>query len=237
MTSVLTVGGTTLPDNEVNLAHIDKLNHLSQRGKRELTTITWYLVGQVYDTGSSLISTMQARETLFTSDYQNATFAIDGTTAHELDGGDPNCVTGIRVLRTSFPSGTAEELATQRTYGVTLRATFASCESDLLYWSERLRFIGNCGPRFDVVETFYGPYSYLTAISTAQRVIQYGRAVGFSGYQLPPGSLFPFAEHQDRRMVELTSGENQGVAAIHYTTAWEYHHTSGAPLDTFPTTR
>jgi hypothetical protein len=234
--TVFSYRGIARPANETNIVRVDQRNKLSPRGRRIGNTVTMYLMGEIVGTGSDLLTSCRALIDQFRNDYGDAVLALDdGTlTPHQLT--NSNSVSGVRVIHRSWSKGDAAELATTRTYSVALQADYDDCEDQIVFWTETLKYVGNTGPRFDIIDTFNGPVSVLTAQFTAQRIVQYGRAIGYSAHPLPPGSLFPSYEHQDQREVELVSGQNQGQAARFFETRWVYRHTSNVSLDTVPNT-
>lgn len=237
MASVAVYGGFTHPDNEVNLVRADYRVQLSPRGRRLNTVVSFHLFGEIIDTGSSLITAARNTMLAYNSDYRDFRYTVGGVEAHSMLNSSPDNISGVRVVHRSFAKGDAAELATKRSFSITLQATYDTCEDDLVYWQESIHYIGNTGPSYDIVQTFNGPISVLTALSTPQRIIQKGKAVGYFGYILPPGPYLPNAEHQDQREVELTGGTNVGQAARFYQTEWCYRHTTGIYTEIFPQVR
>jgi len=235
MTSVASYRGTARPDNECNLVRFDQRARWSPRGRRMQAVYTAYLMGEIQDTGTSLISKANSLVQQFSLDYGDFTYTIDGVaTPHFLTNN--NSVSGVKVMYRSWSRGDAAELATKRTYSIVLQATYDDAIDNIVFWQENLKYIGNTGPSYEVINTFNGPYFALTANSTPQRIIQYGRAVGYTAYPLPPGSYFPANEHLELREVDLGSGQNQGQGARFFTTTWKYVHTLSTPQETIPQT-
>lgn len=237
MASVAQYGGHTHPDNECNLVRVDYRNLLSPRGKRLNAVVTFYLYGEIQDTGTALFNKITALGNAYRQDYGNFTYSIDGVITHQLLSNTADCISGVRVLNISLPRGDGAELTVKRAYSITLQATYDIAESELVSWQEAIHYIGNTGPRYEIVETFYGPIAVLTAVSTAQRIIQTGKAVGYTNYVLPPGPLLPQWEHQDQRRVSLIGGVNVGQQSRFYTTTWSYQHTLGTYTEIYPQTR
>lgn len=233
-------GSYTHPAGEVNLTRMNVRHRLSPRGRRLSTIYTMYLQGEICAGSQSTISQrIDELIAAYSVDYQDAAL-LDNSgnpTRHGLTNDDPFCISGVRVLERSWPKGGPAEYATARTFSVTLEAEYADVESPLVAWQETLRFIGDCGPRFDVIETWGGPYPYISTLSTAQRIVQSGVAVGFNAHVDPPGSLFPDIEHRDRRDIELDGGKNQGRLNCYFQTRWTYYHTSGVARAGLPNMR
>lgn len=237
MAQVATYGGYVHADNECNLVRISYRNQLSPRGKRLNAVVTFYLHGEIQDTGTALFNKITALGNAYRQDYGNFTYAIDGVITHSLLSNTADCISGVRVLDISLPKGDGAELAVKRTYSIVLSATYDQAETELVSWQESIHYIGNTGPRFEIIETFNGPIAVLTALSTAQRITQVGKAVGYTSLVLPPGSYAPQNEHQDQRRVTLTGGVNVGQQSRYYTTEWQYHHTFGTYTELYPQTR
>lgn len=225
-------------DNEVNLTRMNIRYRLSPRGLRLSRIITLYLQGEICeDTQAEITAKVQELINAYSVDYVNcALHQDDGTaTPHGLDNG--TSLTGVHVIQRSWPKGGPSEYATARTFSVTLEAEYPDTDSQLVEWEESLSYVGNTGPRFIVQDTYFGPFAQLTALKTTQRIVQFGRAVGFTAYVLPPGPLFPLIEHQDRRMVTLGSGKMQGQVACYFPTSWAYHFSTDVSIEAAPTTR
>jgi hypothetical protein len=237
MAQVATYRGFVHPDNECNLTRIDYRNQLSPRGKRLNAVVSFYLHGEIQDTGTALFNKITALGNAYQQDYGNFTYSIDGVVTHQLLSNTADCISGVRVKSISLPKGDGAELAVKRTYSIILEATYDIAESELVSWQESIHYIGNTGPRYVYIETFNGPVFFLTHARTAQRIIQVGKAVGYTTFVLPPGPLLPGNEHQDQRRVTLTGGVNVGQQSRFYTTSWEYTHTLGVYTEVYPQTR
>ncbi len=212
----------------------------SPRGYRVKRIDTLYLRGEIMADGASdVLEQVQQVIDAFDEDYGSARLYLDdGTpTQHGLENDSQFNLTGVKVIERSWPKGGVEELANMRTFQVTLEAEYADNETQLLEWSETLEYYGNTGPRFEVVDTYFGPYTNLQCLRTAQRIVQTGYALGFTANVLPPGSFAPALEHVDRRYVKLGSGKQQGRIPCYFPTWWTYYHSSGISLESFPLTR
>lgn len=228
---------------ETGLIDLTRMNiryRHSARGHRVSRIDTLYLRGEIMASGAAaVISQCQTIIDAFDVDYGSACLYLDdGTpTKHGLENDNPFNMTGVRVIERSWPKGGAEELANMRTFQVTLEAEYADDETQLLEWTETLEYFGNTGPRFEVVDTYFGPRSNPLCLRTAQRIVQSGHALGFTANVLPPGSFAPALEHVDRRYVKFGSGQQQGKLACYFPTWWTYYHSTAISQDSFPTTR
>lgn len=231
-------GGYDFNSGEADLTRMVVRNRLSPRGKRLSKVIRLDVKFHICAEGSTLLSRIDDIIQAFTNDYQDAVLMYDASTPtrHGLSNSDPTCLSGVRVVHRSWDGG-PDQLATGRTGHVALEAEYADVETELVQWQETLEIRGTTGPRVEVTETYDGPIAQITALSTAQRIIQSGSAVGFLAYVLPPGPLFPAIEHLDRRIEKLGSGTNLGVLAAYYPSFWNYYFTSAVPVFGAPTTR
>lgn len=239
MSSIFTYRGIDHEPGEVNLTRMNIRYRDSPRGKRVSRIDTLYLQGEIMADGfAATIARANAIIEMYRFDYGNAALRMeDGTlTPHGLNNDDPLNMTGVRVVERSWPKGGPEELANMRTFHVTLECEYSDNDDQLISWNETLEFYGNTGPRFEVIDTYFGPFANLECLSTAQRIVQTGSAVGFTANVLPPGPLFPSVEHLDRRYVKVGSGRQQGNFACYFPTWWTYYFTSGSYLEAFPTT-
>lgn len=231
----------THPDNEVNLVTLDYQKTFSPRGKSMTKTVTMSLFGELtYDTSAALITAATNVINAYSQDYGDAKFLIDGVPAHQLlNSGD--CISGVRVVGTSFPKNDPDELATVRSFAVTLRATYDACEDDLLSWQESVETIGDGGPLTMVIDTVSGPYQLTLAPTTAVRYIQTGKAIGYAAWPVAPGPVNPAGNEGRLRRIRRTSARNMGTQLRYYTTSWSYYMgrdvaTFGA-ADFFPTSK
>lgn len=230
-------GNFSHDDGQINLTRMDIRYKRSPRGKRISRINTLHLQGEICQTTQALItSKIEELISVYSNDYQNCgLYQDDGTvTPHALTNDSPDCLSGVRVVERSWPKGGPAEYATARTFHITLEAEYLDVEDNLVDWQETLEFRGNTGPRVVVEETYFGPRSYVAALKTSQKIIQSGRAIGMSGYVMPPGALFPQFEHVDQRYVRLGSGINQGRQAAYFSTFFTYYmtalsYTEGAP--------
>jgi hypothetical protein len=228
------------PANEVNIARMDVRARYSPRLLRTSLIFTIYLEGELLaDTQATINDKIVALANAYSVDGLDFGFyRDDGTvTSHRLPSNDPASITGVRVINRSWPQGDAAEFAVKRTFAITLQAEYTSADSQLWAWQESVEFIGNCGPRFEVIETYEGPIVQQLALRTSMKIIQSGSAIGYAGYVMPPGPLLPGIEHQEQRRVSLGSAKRQGRLALFYPSSWVYTHTAGLYTETFPVTR
>jgi hypothetical protein len=237
MASQAVYGSYVHSENECNLVRLGYRNQLSPRGKRLNAVVTFYLAGEIQDTGTALFNKITALGNAYRQDYGNFTYSIDGVITHSLLSNTADCVSGVRVLNISLPKGDGAELAVKRTYSIVLQAIYDQAETELVSWRESIHYVGNTGPRYAIIETYNGPVSLLTHLRTAQRITQVGEAVGYTAHVLPPGPQLPQSEHQDQRRVTLTGGVSLGQQSRFYGTSWEYNMTLGVYTEIYPQTR
>lgn len=222
MASVCTIGAFQFADNECNLASFSKQLRFSQRNKRLQTVIQINLTGElIYSTTATIVTHINSLENALTSDYRDFRYTVGGVLSHQLLNSS-DCCSGVKVIQYSLPKGTPEQLATTRSFSITLQGTYDAAETDLVSWRESIRIVGTGGPSYVVVNTFYGPYAFLQSLTTAVQYYQTGSAVGYTGYPVPPGPVNPAGEFVDRRQITYTSGRNVGNAIRFYTTSWQY---------------
>lgn len=223
--------GQARPQNEANIVRVDKRSRLSPRGRRVQQILTFYVQGEIQGTGSTLLTACNTFLNQFQNDYGDLVLTMDdgSQTPHQML--NSQSVSGVRIMHRSWSRGDAAELATKRTYSFQAQSVIDDCEDDLVYATERFRYIGNCGPRFNYIDTYFGPFFFQTAIATAQTVLQYGSAIGYSTTPAPSGCIFPEWEHQEQREIEYDSGQSQGQGQRFFETRWTYRMTSGVPLN------
>jgi len=223
MSSVTTYGSYVHTDNEVNLVTFSTQTRYSPRNKRLSQTKTLSLWGElIYSSTASIISKINEVEQAYSQDYLDFRYTVGGSEAHTLLNSS-NCISGVKVLQRSFPKGDPSQLATTRSFSVTLQATYDVSEVDLVSWTESIRTIGTGGPKFFVVETIAGPIAIYVTLNSAQYYSQQGMAVGYSNYISPPGPVNTAGEFQDRRVIDYISGRNMGQALRFFTTKWSYY--------------
>lgn len=230
------------PDNEANLEHIDYKCRYSTRLRKLTTIITMRIGGELLPSSSTqaaIDAAIDQLQTAYSTDGFNFGFFTDAgvLTNHRMISTDANCVCPVRVLSRSFPTGNPSEFAVRRTYSIVLQAEFLTPESNLVEWQESIEYVGNTGPRWEVVETYNGPIRQLVNLRTSQKIIQSGRAVALRTHILPPGPLLPAFELPDVRYVKLGSGRVVGRMPLFYPTEWTYTHITPSYREIFPTTR
>lgn len=228
------------PDNEVNIANVDRQCRYSTRLRKLTTIVTINLQGELLaDTQATIDAKILQLQLAYATDGFDFGFFTDAgvLTNHRLLSTDPSCVCPVRVMRLSFPVGDPAEFAVKRTYSIVLQAEFLTPDSQLVEWRETIEYIGNCGPRWEVAETYEGPIKQLVNQRTSQKIIQSGRAVALQAVFLPPGPVLPGYELPDQRRVTLGSGRRLGRLALFYPTEWTYLHIAPSYTEVFPTTR
>ena len=221
MASVAAYGGLTHADNEVNLVMVDYRTRYSPRNRSLTQTRTMHISGElIYPSTSSIVQYANSVFNAYT-DGKDFTYTVGGVLAHELrNSGD--CLSGVRVISKSFPSGGPEQLATTRTFSVVLQAVYSACADDLVSWDETIEVRGTGGPIWVAANTLYG--AYIEPISSASLVTyaQTGSAVGFSTHPQPSPPIFGPFEYTHRRSIRRSSGTQQGTGIKFFRTTWHY---------------
>lgn len=228
------------PDNEVNVVNVTRKRRYSTRLRTLTTIVSVVLQGELLaDTQSAIDAKIAQLQAAYAIDGFDLGFFTDAgvLTNHRLISTDPSCVTPVRILDLSFPVGDAAEFAVKRKYQIVAQAEFLTPDSQLVEWHESVEYVGNGGPRWEIVDTYEGPIRQLVAQRTATKIIQSGRAVALQTPILPPGSLLPAFELPDQRRVTLGSGRRLGRLALFYPTEWTYFHVCPTYQEVFPVTR
>jgi len=223
MASVSVYGGLVHADNEVNLVTMDYRTQYSPRNKKLIETRTVNLRGEfIYTDTQSIVNKINAAITAYSNDYQDFTYTVGGVLAHQLRN-DASCISGVKVVSKNFPSGSPEQLATTRTFGVTLQAKYDVSEDNIVSWTESLSVTGTGGPVKTVVNTIFGPFQFYYAPASAVYVRQSGSSVGFNSYPAAPAPIGnQDAEFLDRHNITQTSGTQQGTGIRYFRTSWSY---------------
>jgi len=221
MASVAVYGGYAHADNEVNLVMVDYRTRYSPRNRSLTQTRTMQISGELIYTDTSTI--VQHANEVFNAytDGKDFTYTVGGVLAHELRN-TGECLSGVRVVNKSFPSGGPEQLATTRTFSVTLQGVYSASEDDLVSWDESVEVRGTGGPIWVASNTIYG--AYIEPISSASLLTysQTGSAVGFSSYPQPSPPIFSPFEYTHRRSIRRSSGTQQGTGIKFFRTTWHY---------------
>lgn len=223
MGSVATYRGYTHTTNEVNLVSVDYRTIYSPRHKKLAEVRTFRLRGElIYSDTATIIQKANEVVNAYSQDGGDFSYVVGGTVAHSLTN-SANCISGVKVVSKSFPSSGAEQLASTRTFSVTLQATYDVSEDNIVSWRESVQVVGTGGPLYVVTNTVIGPVVDVLAPYTALYYRQSGTAVGFKDYPVPPGPLDPNWEFGHRRTITNTTGVQQGTGIRYYTTSWAYY--------------
>ncbi len=223
MASVCTYRGYTHADNEINLVAVDYRTSYPPRNRKLVELRRMRITGElIYSDTSSIVQKANAIVAAYGTDYGDFTYTVGGVLAHSLTN-SANCLSGVKVISKNFPSGGPEQLATTRTFGATLQATYDVSEDNIVSWRESVQVTGTGGPLYVITDTLVGPVVDVLAPATAYYYRQSGTAVGFTSYPNPPGPLAAQWEFGHRRTITNTSGVQQGTGIRYYTTSWVYY--------------
>lgn len=244
----VTYGSYRHDDNTVTLSAYHVRSQYSPRHAKYCTSYEVHLHGQLIVNDPSLTTPAQLQaaqaekisaliNAYSENDKDFSFFHDDGTkTRHSLTTG--NALNGVQVKARSWPKGDEAEYATLRTFYIVLEATYDDVEAELMTYSEQFHYIGTGGPKYSVTETYNGPVYELEATRTAQRMIQTGHAVGWSGYPLVHiNPFFPQWEHLDRREVVVHHPMRYRNAFRQYAVNWKFDHTLPSPINGVPIPR
>lgn len=228
MSSIASYRGYVHAPSEVNLVGVDYRTVYSPRNRKLAEVRTFRLRGElIYSDSATIIQKAAEVVNAYSQDGGDFTYSVGGVVAHSLTN-SANCISGVRVISKDFPSGGPEQLATTRTFGVTLQATYDVSEDNIVSWRESVQVQGTGGPLFTVTNTLIGPVVDALAPYTALFYRQSGTAVGFKDYPVPPGPLDSNWELGHLRTITNTTGVQQGTGIRYYTTSWVYHMVTGA---------
>lgn len=234
------IGSYPHPAGEVNVVSLHIQPRMTRRGLRRTNFVTINIVGQIVvyaETPALMQAALATRiaevETAYAyNDQSCGLYHDDGTvTRHRLDETDPNNLTGNKFAFSWVGDGEGSEYASKRSFACSCSAEFINADSQVLEFNEELRFIGNCGPRKEIVEFYDDPPEVVTVrTSTTQRIIQSGHSLGLQGYITPASPLWSdsstIVELQHLREIEAIGPETLGRAPINFGYRWQYHFVS-----------
>jgi hypothetical protein len=233
------IGDYQHPDGEVNVVGLHVQPRMTRRGLRRTNFVTIVIRGEVV-TQAATPALQQAALAARIAEIQTAylfndqscgLYHSDNTvTLHRLDQYDPNNLTGNKFAL-SWIDSPGGEYASRRSFQVTCTAEFIAADSQVLEYHEELRFVGNCGPRKEVVEYYNDDPEVVTVrTKTTQYIVQSGHSLGLQGYILPALPLWndsgTIIELQDRRVIQAIGPETLGRAPINFGYRWQYHFVS-----------
>jgi hypothetical protein len=216
-------GGYSSADNETNLVRYQMARTYSPRGKKLQETRRIHLESElIYSTTDLIIAAANNVITNFSQNYKDFRYTVNGTLAHSLLNG-ADCVSGVKVVATSFPHGSPEQLATTRTWWVDLEATYDACDDDLVSWEDAIETVGTGGPYDVLFNTISGPVAFRLSNTTAQMYTQRGSAVGYTTWPDTPGPVNPSGEFAFRRRITDFSGKQLGKGLRFFRRSWTYY--------------
>lgn len=207
----------------------------SPRHARYATMYSVTLNGQliVNDASITTPSALQAAQyskisaliNAYSQNYQDFKFIQDDGTVTRHSLINANSLSGVQVVHRSWPQGDGAEYATLRSYTIILQALYDEEESELFDYQEYFHYIGNCGPRWTMDDTWDGPVYQMTYPATHQKMIQTGSAVGWKGYPLVHiNSFYPQWEHTDRRVVSVGHPQRFANGFRMFPVQWKMEH-------------
>jgi hypothetical protein len=222
-------------ENDVDIISVQMERFSSPRNHVWFDRRTMEVQGRFCSTGQEAIRTrIRWLENAYKIDHVgNVGLYHDDNTASAHVLNDNASINGVRVLKYEFPKEGGGEYATYRSYKLHFQADYLNMEDTIYSFEERLVFIGNGGPAWELIPTFATlPISYVHSWYTPQQIIQLGSAVGVVGWPLVPGPLYPaMFEHQNKRMVIPQSpqmiGKNQKLL---YPISWRYEFETAFPV-------
>lgn len=249
-----TYGSYRHDDNTCTISEFMVRPMYSARQRRFATSYRVTLNGQLIITDTSITDpvTLQATQNekitalidAYRDNYKDFKFYHDDGTESKHCLINANSISGVQVKHRSWPTGGMDEYSTVRSYTIILEAMYDDLDvsangqvtGELLEFREQYMWIGNCGPRWVMGDTLFGPRWQTIYPTTHQRMIQVGTAIGWDGYPLV--HMQPFApgwEHQDRRVVRVDHPQRFAQGFRMFPVHWEMHfsfpsYTAGVPL-------
>lgn len=209
----------------------------SQRGIRWASDIRFQIGGSFCrdpsnpldpaDTGT-LIEQM---DNAYLHDYSDFGFLYaDGTTKtpHYLYNDAPFNLSGNKVLGRSWTYQTPAEFANTRSYSISLGARVLESYSQILYFKETIRLVGNGGAKWDYRTRWQGaPIRENISQQTPVHVIQRGTVITTTGIITAPAPWWPDDEVGEDRVIERIGPDQHGhlsfSRATHYGLEYSYH--------------
>lgn len=216
---------------------INRSTALDQTGQGLTYRDTWVITGEmIADTPTALAARCLLLEAGYSRHYRDAAI-IDssGNVLHLLQ--NSGSFTGVRVIQPpSYPRADGPELATQRTFQITLEAEYQFAIGDAYLAYQETVQSGGGGPLLTVVQTITGPpRRQKLADQTPFTAMQSGSATGRLAYPPIPGPLWPGALMK-APVITRTGPSRQGQGLIGWSVSWQYEFAAAGPLLGLPTT-
>lgn len=214
-------------DNEAQLVRYDVQPRKSQRGQRLELSYRAHIRGELKDTSgqAALTTKIQSLISAYDQNYQDFILLDNSgnSTPHSILNSDPRNVSGNRVVYRSWDGTDPVEYATIRTYEIVIEAIMAQPESNLVYLTERVTYIGTGGRIWSADNTQYGPQATVLYPSSWKHVLQDGYAIFYTGPAVPNGPLYPSNfEHEEQRRIVPMEPSFRGQGYTHYPISWHY---------------
>jgi hypothetical protein len=199
------------------------------------TTHTWSITGELLQGSMSASEFQTAVGNLvaaYQDHYQDAGLYFDDGTPTVYNVVNTSTVGGVLV--TQKPALTSFQGAAYGNffpYSISLQFILPSTSTwgTIKEWVETVRWHGTGGPHWLMQGSLTGaPEPQQTQLFTPMSAVQSGRAVGTTGYPVPPLPLWSLWEHLDQREMELSSPlvlgpvGGGGAAAIDFAVSWSY---------------
>jgi hypothetical protein len=214
---------------------ITRENVYSESRVLKATRERWEVQGRLQAADQAAVkAAVTALEAAYSQDGHDLGFWLSSGSATMHSLVSASCDGGTKVVRPpSYPDSARAECSTFRTYALTVEGLLRPSDG-LVSWTEKLRFRGTCGPSWGFLPVLTGiPPAQIFRQATTMQISQSGYAVGLGEYPVAPPPLWPEAEHQDRRDIDLelpTDGSRQRR------TSWSYVMETNTPVTGQPTT-
>lgn len=230
------------PDGEVGLRAYDRVLQKNTRGNPSIEVMTMVLELEVVADGQAAIDKrIREIDVAYSRQGYDAGFYLDQGGRSQNFMVSATSLGGVQVVQPpSWSDRDGAEYATHRSGSIVLQATyFAANAEQTSHWQESLRFIGDCGPRYSLVETDTGtPERYLVQRKTKQIIIQSGRHITLTR---PPGTPQMLYSRQmlipEQSQVSWHSPNVLGGKGIEYGVDWTFTFESERPRNGLPRAR
>jgi hypothetical protein len=230
-------------DNECDVTSFNIQRMYSPRNKLFFQRYTLAFQGHMCVTGQAAISAaieeLEAAYKIRPGGVNGSAYGMDLDAGLYLDTGVASAhflkastsINGVRVQSFNYNKDEGGEFATGRSYAIVLQADYLNPESQIYSFSEQVQFIGNLGPKWELVPMFYGPPQVeFVHEMTVQHIIQSGEAVGIQAHPFIPGPLMADNyKHGDESFWERGSAQMIGAHALGllFPIRWRYVFSAG----------
>jgi hypothetical protein len=201
--------------------------------------VRWSLFGHLKAaTQAALVTAIAALEAAYSTENKDLVlFQTNGVTAAAslLTAGT---IGGTRIVSgPTYPEDGQHdaEFSTFRRYQIEIEARRSTGQAELLAWTESLSFHGTGGPKTAHAQPLVGPpQKQQLAQQTPIRVVQQGRAIGFTDWPTPPPPQWPNDVREDEIDIKYNEPKRYGPPGsptyVEFEVEWTYPHEGVGPF-------